>query len=99
MIGYHLDGRELTLCDVAEGAPDKLLDTSLLGSIDKVLALLKLELVVHLLPVIRDSVDCCGAGHGFDQRCLVVNVGLRELLDCARHIWGSRSPTLTTSAP
>ncbi len=49
-----------------------------LADVGYVLALLELELVVRLLPVIGHRVDGVGAGDGFGQRSLVVDVALPD---------------------
>lgn len=53
-----------------------MLNTGFLGGIGEVLALLNLELVVHCLPVIGDSVGGVGTDQSLGKRSLIVQVGL-----------------------
>ena len=70
----------LTFVDIVQRAPDKVSDTGLLGRINQGLALLVLELVVHLLPVVGNGKDSGRAGHGLDQGRLVIEIGLHGKL-------------------
>jgi hypothetical protein len=75
-------------------------DACFLGGIDEVPALLDLQLVVHLVPVIGDGVDRCSSGHGFDQRCLIVAISLQTCQTYGKMLsLDIGHLTLTTSAP
>lgn len=66
----------LTLVDVEQRAPDVVFDSSLLGSVGEVLALLDLKLHVHLLPVVGHCEHGRSPRHRLDQGRLIIEIGL-----------------------